>query len=551
MNPIDCLKNGFKAWSTWLSRKEHRSRLEGLPRCTGSDDEPGLILIQIDGLSYTQFQRALTRDRLPFIRQLLKKNGYAKKPFYSGLPSSTPAVQGELFYSIKTVVPAFEFIDRNTRLRHAMFLPGSANAIARQLEQTGQPLLAGGSSYSNIYSGGADTARYCAETMNLESLIRVVNPIKLTAFVGLQIGKLFRILGVACLELILGIYDFFKGMFSGMNIVKEMKFIPTRLFVCVILRELIRLRVKMDVTRGVPIIAANFFGYDEQSHRRGPGSAFAHWTLKGIDGVVRDIYRTAMRSRCRDYQVVIYADHGQESVHSYHRHAGKPLKQAIREVIAEKQGPENSQDEEDADDNLANLYRRAGNVLFGQHRRIHRRRKAFTAGSADHVRITTMGPLGHVYLPHRIRRQLDSVEPSPSLEQFARRLNRQAQIPLVLFQKNGGIAAVNDSGVFTLSKGRETILGNDHPFLDQTAEDLNHLCLHPHAGDLVVSGWKPGGTPLSFNIENGAHGGPGKEETRGFVLLPPCMKNDAAWLRPLDLREQIFAYVKNGRRASQ
>lgn len=550
MNPIDRLKNGFKAWSTWLFRKEHRSRLEGLPRCTGSDDEPGLILIQIDGLSYTQFQRALTRDRLPFIRQLLEKNGYAQKPFYSGLPSSTPAVQGELFYGIKTVVPAFEFIDNNTRLRHAMFLPASANAIARQLQQTGQPLLAGGSSYSNIFSGGADTARYCAETMNLESLIRAVNPIKLMVFFLLQIGKLFRILGVACLELILGVYDFFKGVGNGKNIVKELKFIPARLFVCVIIRELIRLRVKMDVTQGVPIIAANLLGYDEQAHRRGPGSAFAHWTLKGIDGVARDLYRTAMRARCREYQVVIYADHGQEAVHSYHRHAGRPLKQAIREVFAGNQSPEDSRDEEDADDTLANLYRRAGNVLFGQPGPMRGRRKFFTTGSADHVRITTMGPLGHVYLPRSIRRQLDAVDPSPALEQLARRLNRQAQIPLVLFQKKGDVAAVNDSGVFTLPKDRETILGSDHPFLDQTAEDLSRLCLHPHAGDLVVSGWQPGGTPLSFNIESGAHGGPGKEETRGFVLLPPCMKNDAPWLRPLDLRGHIFAYFDEGQRAS-
>jgi hypothetical protein len=67
-----------------------------------------------------------------------------------------------------------------------------------------------------------------------------------------------------------------------------------------------------------------FFGYDEQAHRRGPGSAFAHWTLKGIDGVVRDIYRTAMRSRCRNYQIVIYADHGQERVKNYRLHAQKP-----------------------------------------------------------------------------------------------------------------------------------------------------------------------------------------------------------------------------------
>jgi len=91
-----------------------------------------------------------------------------------------------------------------------------------------------------------------------------------------QIGKLLRITGYAGVELILAMYDFFKGVVAGRDIVNELKFIPTRLFVCAILRELIRLRVKMDVLRGVPIIAANFFRYDEQAHRRGPASAFAH-----------------------------------------------------------------------------------------------------------------------------------------------------------------------------------------------------------------------------------------------------------------------------------
>jgi hypothetical protein len=434
-----------------------------------------------------------------------------------------------------------------------MFFPASANATARNLRQIGWPLLAGGSSYSNIYSGGADTARYCAETMNLESLIRAVNPLRLIFFFLFQIGKLFRIGVYACIELVLGVYDCFNGVVKGKNVFKELKFIPTRLFVCAVLRELIRFRVKLDVTRGTRIIAANFFGYDEQAHRRGPESAFAHWTLKGIDGVVKDIYRTAMRSQCRNYQVVIYADHGQERVKNYRLYTHRPLKMAIRQVFeanVHRTPPRHAQDKENVDDWLANLYRRTGNFLFGQRWAGHRHQVPFTAGSEDNVRITTMGPLGHVYLPRRIREQLDSVDPSSVLEQFARSLNRQAQIPLVLFKKKADVAAVNDSGLFSLSEDRETILGNDHPFLDQTAADLKRLCLHPNAGDLVISGWKAGGTPLSFNMERGAHGGPGKEETRGFVLLPSCMNNSALWLRPLDLRGQILAYFGKEKKAS-
>jgi hypothetical protein len=44
--------------------------------------------------------------------------------------------------------------------------------------------------------------------------------------------------------------------------------------------------------------------------------------------------------------------------------------------------------------------------------------------------------------------------------------------------------------------------------------------------------------PLSFAVENGAHGGPGKEETRAFVLLPEDLEvSSKAPLRPENLRQ--------------
>ncbi|MGD9308411.1 MAG: hypothetical protein PVG51_04695 [Desulfosarcina sp.] len=534
MKRPDRLKNDL---APWLTGDRRLKRWPGWSGCNTGVYAPGLIILQIDGLSDTQFQRALGRRRLPFLRHLMATQEVVHKPFYSGLPSSTPAVQAELYYGVKTAVPAFEFIDRHTRLRHAMFLPASADTMAHRLRNTGEPLLAGGSSYSNIYAGGAETARYCAETMNLESLIRATNPFRLVFFLFSQIGKLLRIAGYAGVELILAMHDFFKGVFAGKDIGKELKFIPTRLFVCAILRELIRLRVKMDVWRGVPIIAANFFGYDEQAHRRGPASAFAHWTLKGIDGVVKDIYSTAMRSSCRDYRVVIFADHGQESVETYRRHARKPLKKTIREVLDNNSGTGHRRD---ADDRLATLYRRAGNYLLGQPWTRHRRHQPIAGGSMDTVRITTMGPLGHLYLPPRIREQIASPKAPATLTQLACRLNRRAHIPLVLFEEEGRITAVNDSGTHVLSQNPAAILGKDHPFLDQVAADLERLCRHSNAGDLVISGWKPDGCPLSFSVESGAHGGPGTEETCGFVLLPAELADDQPFLRPMDLRERIL-----------
>ena len=70
----------------------------------------------------------------------------------------------------------------------------------------------------------------------------------------------------------------------------------------------------MDISRGLPIIHINFLGYDEQSHRRGPHSRFAHWTLKGIDDAIARLWRAANHAAWRHYEVWVYSDHGQAPV---------------------------------------------------------------------------------------------------------------------------------------------------------------------------------------------------------------------------------------------
>ena len=80
-----------------LSRSVWLARLLRLPVSEGSSTRPGLVMIQIDGLSQPQFERALAHGELPFLRRLIRREQYHLHPHYSGMPSTTPAVQTELF----------------------------------------------------------------------------------------------------------------------------------------------------------------------------------------------------------------------------------------------------------------------------------------------------------------------------------------------------------------------------------------------------------------------------------------------------------------------
>ena len=519
-----------------ISRNKWSMRLLGVPHSDTAEDVPGLVLIQIDGLSMTQFQKALQAGRLPFLEKQIRNGRWGYKPMYSGMPSATPAFQGELFYGVKSCVPAFEFISRSEQQRHVSFYPQTANRIGDRLEKAGAPLLSGGHTYATIFTGGAAQARYCSQTMTLESIARTVNPLKLVFLLILHTGKFVRILGVTVIEFFLAVTDFFRGLVQGRKLIKELVFIPARILICVILRELVSFRVKLSVGSGVPIVCASFLGYDEQAHRRSPGSMFAHWSLKGIDDTIKDICRAAGQSGCRQYETIIYSDHGQETVVWYGSRYGVPVKEAIRHAYDDL-NPDAVQAHSGSYDNtLDGLYKKARAYVMNQPFSENLQKDSGPV-SREKIEITTMGPLGHVYLPGTPSREF--------VRKFARALVQSVHIPLVLYRDNQSIVAVNAQGTFDLAQQFSRVLGKDHPFAAQTAEDLARVCRHADAGDIVISGWDPTDTPLSFNIESGAHGGPGREETRGMVVLPQYLNSKKTYLRARDLRHLIQDY-RNG-----
>jgi hypothetical protein len=512
------------------SRNKWSLRLLGLPPWSPAEDGPGLVLIQIDGLSMTQFQKALKAGRLPFLEHEIRKGRLGYKPMYSGMPSATPAFQGELFYGVKSCVPAFEFIDRKQKQRHVCFYPQTANHIGDRLERSGTPLLSGGHTYSTIFTGGAAQARYCSQTMTLESIASTVNPFKLLFLLLLHTGKFVRILVMTIIEFFLAVTDFFRGLVQGRKFIKELVFIPARILICVILRELVSFRAKIAVGRGVPIVCASFLGYDEQAHRRNPGSMFAHWSLKGIDDTIKDICKAADQSNCRKYETIIYSDHGQETVTWYGSRYGVPVKDAIRNAFYDLNPDEKHVHPASYDNTLDGLYKKARALIMNQPFSENLQKDSGPV-SGDKIEITTMGPLGHVYLP--------GTPAGDFICDFARKLVQSVHIPLVLYKNDHSIVAMNQQGTFDLEKQFFMVLGKDHPFGAQTAEDLASVCRHPDAGDIVISGWEPTDTPLSFNIESGAHGGPGREETRGMVVLPEYLNTKNTYLRPRDLRHLI------------
>jgi len=137
-----------------------------------------------------------------------------------------------------------------------------------------------------------------------------------------------RVVSLALVEVVIAVGDFCRGLVDGRDLWRELLFVPSRVAVSIVLREVTVIGATLDVTRGLPIVHVNFLGYDEQSHRRGPHSAFAHWALKGIDQAIGRLWLAARRSTRRDYDIWIYGDHGQQHTKPYQFDTGRSIEQA-------------------------------------------------------------------------------------------------------------------------------------------------------------------------------------------------------------------------------
>ncbi len=554
LNVKNIKKSKIRKWivriKRGLNKHEWSAHILKLSVSEGDESQRGLVLIQIDGFSRFQFQEAINNSRMPFLKGLLSEQRYANYSFYTGLPSSTPSVQGELFYGVKQSVPAFSYFDQKMQRVLTMYDGASAIEIQNRLELEGNEcLLEGGSSYSNVFSGGAKESHFCASSLGWSRIWRTVSFGRIIVIVCTHFLSLLRMSFLVLLEIILGTIDFMRGLLEGKNFLKEFKFVPTRAIICILLRDFIALGVKIDIARGLPVIHLNLLGYDEQAHRRGPSSLFAHKALKGIDLTIASIYKNANLSTRRNYDVWIYSDHGQEDVLSYMVEHGQSVQESVKEVYRRlylndfdssiHHGSSQNAKSEVFDEEI----HRCG-VQF--HRANYlgslamKPMQKFKYDQREDVIVTAIGPTGNVYCS----KDLDEDQKN----HFAHRLVSEARIPFVfLAQKHGGVKFWCSKGEFMLPEDADVVFGSKHVFIKDLTRDLIDLCHHPESGIFTFAGWRPDQKPISFPIENGAHAGFGAEETNPFLLIPSDIfsyaEDNQSYVTTAQLRREALRFL--------
>jgi len=487
-------------------------------------------MIQIDGLAREVLERAMRDGAAPSIGGLARRNGMELLSIYSGLPSTTPSVQGELFYGARCAVPAFAYLEDRRVARH-MLEPSAAAGVEERLETRGRGLLAGGSSYCNIYTGGAGVTRFCpagVSRSSREGLLARGAAYRLRAL-GAYVGVCVRaaiMMGGEIMRMLFG-----ERHRTGVRLSRRISDAWDRILVSVALRDSSRLGALHDLRSGLPVVHVNFLGYDKLAHMYGPDSRPARRALKGIDRAVGSLLNELRERHGERGTAVVYSDHGQEPTTSIDRMCGAALDEIVRDVVRETGGDEKA----GRGTSTQRVGREHGNGAVSRSlpERIGERVLGVgvrRAGSeSEDVTTVQAGPIAHVYLA-------DASQKAAVAKRIAERVDGAA----VIYRCGGDevSAWLGSRGPMTLGELCDRL--EPHPFAEEIQSDLERLAGHSYAGDLVVVGTGFGGR-MTFAPERGSHGGPGALETHAFVVAPKRFGlGRRSPLRFGDLREALL-----------
>jgi len=531
-----------RLFNVFLTRGPALLRRMGIPFSEVPVERRGLIVVQLDGLSYARLRQAIAKRRLPFVRELLRKGKLRLHRFSSEIPTSTPAFQGGCFYGSNDNIPGFQFYDKREGIYYRMGYSDCAYRIEKSFTNPG--LLRGGSVFSCVFTGEAEASLFVFSTLLAPKRWKFVFRVWDIALLSiLNILVIAKIAGLVVLEIFLAAYDALRWLLKGGTLRRELEFIALRVALTIVTRELITLGAIIDVHRCVPVIYLNYLGYDEHAHQRGPDSRVAMWTLKGIDRCIERLYKAALYSE-REYDFYILSDHGQCPVTPFEHVAGETLGEFLQsqldnllveshlsqdvrraQLVATLEGLQQIERW------MPRMFRRAirGYIRHTQKQLVKLTEDVDVDVLLD-VLVVSSGPIAFVYWS-RISDPLTLDQIEQMHPNLLDRLLAHDGIGMISVRLPGGDVLIRGRhgqaivGEFSL-RTQGVLPCDSSPHRRAILSQIRRLTLFPRAGDLCIWGGKAPAGNVSYSFEFGAHSGWTDDETQSFILSPAEISQD-------------------------
>lgn len=504
----------------------------------------GLVMVEIDGLSYHHIQKALQDGYMPTIQKLMDEAGYRLSLVDCGLPATTPACQAGILQGNNDGIPAFRWLDKSTG---KMLAGGGAAAVIEPDLSNGDGLLSdGGSSISNMFSGDADKSILTFSKIKAgtpedkkkrarDMYLLMRDPNFMMRTLVLFFGDVIQEVWQYWQQRRQDVQPRLNRLHNGYPFLRA----ATNVF----LRDIGAFLTVLDIVRGVPAIYVLWAGYDEVAHHSGPWTSDAMKTLRQFDRTIALILRAIEEQAPRPYEFILLSDHGQSFGATFEQRYEIPILEFIKQqlpegvqVVATGGGDDGSTPVAAMMQELENMEEQG--MTGGLGKAVVDRTKRTLGSNPDlqartqevqptNVTLCYSGNLAQVYFDLQPRK-LSLSELNAAYPGMVDALVQHEGLGFVVaYQDDWDAVAFGKNGARNLHNG--DVVGEDPlaPFgdVELRAWQLKRIADFSNAGDLILnSALYPDGSVAALEELIGCHGGLGGEQTDAFILHPGDME---------------------------
>jgi uncharacterized membrane protein YvlD (DUF360 family) len=317
--------------SFYQNRIEKRAREQ--PFDSAGETGRGLMMLEIDGLSYWHLKQAIGRGLMPTLKQMIDEEGYVLSHVDCGLPSMTSSCQAGIMFGDNDDIPAYRWYDKE---RQKLYVSaGDATELNARYAQ-GQGLMRHGSSIMNMMAGDAEKSLFTMANMWSGSeaekrrraqdvALLMLNPYFFTRTLVLFFWETGRELWEALKQKVTNVQPRLNRM--------EHWYPFVRAAMCGLMRDISTNVAILDIMRGAPSIYMLYLGYDEVAHHSGPWTSDAFGDLRRLDKTFARLHRVLRDKAPRPYSFIILSDHGQSSGATFKQRYGLDIKEFIEQQL--------------------------------------------------------------------------------------------------------------------------------------------------------------------------------------------------------------------------
>ena len=551
---------------------------------------PGLIMLEIDGLSINTLKKAIDRGVMPNIEKWISTHTHTLKGWETDLSSQTGASQAGILHGNNADIVAYRWVEKENDNRIVVSGKLSDAPKIESRISDGNGLLVNGISVANMFSGDSKIPTFTSS--KLDGLANIYNKTLDAVFLdAYNFQRLFLLfLWDIILELKSQLIHKIKNIQPRLR--RTIVYAAVRAGANVVLREVTADVLTSEILTGdIDSAYATFMGYDEIAHHSGVEDNDVWGALKKIDSQFSKL-TSAVEMSDRDYKLVVLSDHGQSKGATFKQRYGITLGNYVRSLLPDDLKifkteynidhfrdaviPENRQ--------LRNFKERMGNIRDGLfedseslqniRERLDKRKPALIfendqyrnlraryTNSLDYIKgyessqlstkkakdseliVLGSGNLGLIYLT-QWKQRLNYEEIVMLFPDLIPGLVKHPGIGFILVDsiENGGMV-IGENGIYYLDS--DEIVG-ENPLVDFGKNAAMHLKREnsfKNMPDILVNSFYDSehDEVCAFEELIGSHGGLGGNQTKPFILYP------SEWQDPGELvgSESIYRFLKS------